>query len=82
MLSASLPWQWLHTVLCGWSGYDRIQSLGGWPWSYSPGEWQAAVTFIWRAQRCETGVTSHLSGSLGNDILSGSCVVVDVTVNI
>lgn len=47
----------------------------------SPREWQAAVTFIWRAQRCETGLTSHLSRSLGNHMLSGSCVVVAVTVN-
>lgn len=42
----------------------------------------AVVIFVWRSRCCQTGVASRLSMSLGNRTLSGSCVSVDVTVNI
>lgn len=42
----------------------------------------AVVISVWRSQCCETGVASHLSVSLGSHMPSGSCVAVDVTVNI
>lgn len=43
---------------------------------------RAVVIFVWRSQGCETGVASHLSVSLGSHRPSGSCVAVDVTINI